>query len=740
VGKPERAAVARDLLCFGLLGLVALGVFWPMFSNAFVWDDQEFIVKNLAIRNLWPLSRFFQSQGSAAEGAIYPLTGQRPVMVFSLALDYALWRLNPFGYHLTNLLLHLLCVFGITLLAWSLTRSRNAAFLTGSLFALHPGHAEGVIAFLGRSDLLATLFVLIGFWGYYKHREARKGRKIIWYGGSLLSFLLACFSKETGLALLGVLVAYEAFVANDRKSKVVRLVPFVLIGFLYWVYRGRVLGGQSAGSAWWGGSPYTNFLMMFEVYARYLRLLFFPLTLSPLHTVSVPRGFWDGRVLWGMVLLVGSLLGTAWALRRHPWIGLLASWFLIGLVPVANLIPIPGVMILAERWLYLPSLGACALGGWGGWVLYQRARSWTRWGWAGLVTMILVLFGVRTFLWSSPWRTEETIARAIVATSPQSALGYNNLGNALLAKGQTSDAVGAYHQALSLKSDYPEAMSNFSMALTEMGKMDEALQEVSEAIKLRPKLASAHNNLGVILKRRGETQASQAEFREALRLDPDYVEAHYNLGLAFDEAGNLPGATQEYERAIDLNPNSVPSHAVLGILLIHQGKIAEGEKELRLSLRINPDLPEGHNGLGNLLDLQGKAKEAEAEFRLAARLKPDYYAAYYNLGNVLLSQGRPDEAEVEFREALRIQPNLAYAHYNLAVALEDQGRVEEAAQAYEGYLAAAPQAQDRASVEQKVAWLKSKKSEICCFFPLTLPEFSVIIYELEKKGGMLKGD
>jgi len=606
-----------DLWLWGLLALLCLGAFWPMFRNGFVWDDQSFIVRNPAIRGLWPAARFFQSQGSPAEGTIYPLTGQRPVMAFSLALDFALFKLNPFGYHLTNLLLHLLCVFGVFLLAWHLSRSREAGFLAGALFALHPGHAEGVIALLGRSDLLASLFVLLGFFGYERQREGVGRRKVLWYAVALTSFLIACFSKETGLVLLGILVVYEVWVVGfgkspvrHLKSKILSLLPFLFIAILYWVYRGKVLGGQGAGSEWWGGSPGKNFLMGFEVYARYLRLLFFPLSLIPLHSVPVPSGVWDWSVLTGGILLLGSLLGTAWALWRCPKRGLLAAWFLLGLVPVANVIPIPGVMMMAERWLYLPSVGLCALGGWGAWALLRRARSWTRPAWAGLVAVVLLLFGLRTFQWNATWRNEESLARAMVALAPYNALGYYNLGNALWHDGRYAEAEGAYRGALSLKPGYPEAHFNLGKALRDQGRLDEAEEEYRLSIKLKPGFAEAHNNLGNALAGQGKFQEAEAEYREAIRLKPDFAEAYYNLGDALWNREEDLEAEKEYREAIKLNPDYAEAHNNLGVLFWNQARNGEAERELREAVRLEPGYPAALENLAEFLDKQGRRGEA----------------------------------------------------------------------------------------------------------------------------------
>jgi len=638
--------MARDrvylFLRWSSLALLCLVAFWPMFRNGFVWDDVEFIVGNPVIRSLWPPGRFLQSQGAVAEGTIYPLTGQRPVMAFSLAVDYHFWKLNPFGYHLTSLLLHFLCIGGVMLLTWETVRSRWASVLAGAIFAVHPGHAEAVIAFLGRSDLLATAFGLAGFWMYGRYREGK--RKLLWYLGSLISYLAACFSKETGLILLGLLIVYEGSglgkrnsKIQDLKSKIVGLLPFLMVALGYWMYRGRILGGQAAGTEWWGGSAFTTFLMMLEAYVRYLGLLLFPLRLSPLHAVTVPQSFRDGEVLLGAGLLGLTFGAVIWAFRRHLRAGFWGAWFLLSLVPVANIIPIPGV-ILAERWLYLPSVGACVLGSWGVCVLYAHAKGWTRPVWAGLIVLVLVLFGLRTFFWNSAWRTEESVARVIVETSPDSYLGKNNLGNALLSQGKFSEAEQQLRESIWLKPDYFLSHNNLGAALEAQRRYPEAESEFRQALHIRPSYAEAHNNLGSTLWKTGRTQEALSEFREAIHLKPDKADFHNNLGLTYRRTGAL--------------------------------------------------------------------SEAVNEFQTAIHLKPDHAEAYHNLGVVLGLMGQTKDAEAALNEALRFQPNIPEAHFNLGLLLEVQGRTEEAIREYRLYLAYAPQAEDREQVEEKITRLE----------------------------------
>lgn len=588
---PMKNAGAPQFLWWVGLGVLCLLAYWPMFANGFVWDDVEFIVGNPAIRSLWPPGRFFTPQGRVTEGAIYPLTGQRPVMALSLALDYHLWKLNPFGYHLTNLLLHLLCVGGMAILTRQVARSRWAGFLAGALFAVHPGHAEGVIAFLGRSDLLATLFVLFATWAFLNHHGANGWRRVWWYLVSLASFVLACFSKESGLMLLGVLILCEALGAGlggRWLRRILELLPFGGIALFYWLFRGWILGGQAAGTEWWGGSADKNIMIAFEAYTRYVRLLFFPLVLSPLHIVPVPKGWWDGRVLWGMTLFLGTLGGSLLAFRKNPRIGWWALWFLLGLLPVANLIPIPG-MILAERWLYLPSVGACALAGWGLCVLAERARGWVRPAWIGLAALALALLAARTFHWNGAWKTEESVARTIVETSPDSWLGRNNLGNVLLNQKKVVEGEAQFREAIRIKPDYALAHSNLGTALRMQGRWEEAEAEYREALRYNPRYAEAHSNLGMVLGKKGELEGAVREFREAIPLKPSLAEIHYNLGLALGRLGKSREAEEALREAVRLKPDLADAYFNLGLALEAEGKTSDAVQAYRLYLRHSPE-------------------------------------------------------------------------------------------------------------------------------------------------------
>jgi Flp pilus assembly protein TadD len=570
----------------GTAGLILLCVlvFWPMFSNGFVWDDLVFIRDNAAIRGLWPPARFLDAP---------PGMGQRPLLMLSYALDFRLYGLQPWGYHLTNLLLHFLCVLGVVFLGKALFKNRPAALFAGALFAVHPGHAEAVISFLGRSDLLATAFLLWGFLAYLGSQKARGLIRGGLYGMSLAAFALACLSKDTAAVFPALLLLWNLIqgqlARGTRKKTLLGWLPFVLVLILYSVFRAATAGGLEDKVRWWGGGPVKNALLVFAAYGEYFCLSFLPGWLSPWYELEQLPGLnlWIG---FGLSLALLTLVAFPLLLRRSSREAFMLGWFALGLSPVLlawffiGFGPrvwgvLPGTMI-AERWLYLPSVAVC-LAGAGGWRwLRDRRKPSFRWLWTGLGFIVLVLFGLRTFTWASAWKTQRALGQTILSRFPDSFLGHTVMGAGLAEEGNYNGAVDEYHRAIRLKPDLAWVHYNFAIMLQDMGRAKEAVQEYRAAIQIQSKNPSYHNNLGTILYQQGRLSESESELREAVRLAPEHVRARVNLGNVLDDLGRSAEAETEYREAIRRAPDFTGAYYNLALCLNRQGKKEEAAQAL----------------------------------------------------------------------------------------------------------------------------------------------------------------
>jgi len=644
MAKP--AVPPRKFLFGALLVLVFTSAipFLPMFQNQFVWDDQEFIVNNKTIREIFPLGRFFQKQGLVTTGDIYPTTGSRPLMAFSLALDYLTWKLHPAGYHLTNLILHLLCVWAVAALVFMLSRDWAAAGLAAAVFAILPAHAEAVIALLGRSDLLATLFVICGMCAYIRSalqpdRTARGSKpaanfyplsvirnrsSLIWYLLSVSCFLFACLSKETGLILFGLIAGYELIFTAPRswRRMIPRLIPYLLVGVLYWFYRDQVLRGNTAGLEWWGGGPLNNCLMSFQAYAKYVRIILLPVVLSPMHMVPIPAGLFDFYSLLGLTLALGTAALAVIVVKKDRVRGFGAFWFVVAMLPLTNVLPIPG-MIMAERWLYMPTVGLCLVAGLALCRFFRKLKGPARLvGWV-LASILLFVNGARIISWCPVWKTDESVARAVLKTSPRSHVALNNLGKARLEQGRDREAEALFRRALEYKPSYGVAHLNLAMVLRNQDRMEEAKAECMKAVEFSPDNPDAQNNLGVVLWRLGDPGNALAHFHEAIRLNPESEAYHFNLGLALNQLGRLEQARAEFQIIRHINPDNIDARLFIGYALGKLGKNQEAETELRAIIKMKKDLPEAHYNLAGALEAQGRYQEAAEEYQLYLSYAPD---------------------------------------------------------------------------------------------------------------------
>jgi Flp pilus assembly protein TadD len=369
-------------------------------------------------------------------------------------------------------------------------------------------------------------------------------------------------------------------------------------------------------------------------YCRYLGKLFWPTELA----VVYPH---PGQWPLGKVLLAGGvLLGLSvlvWVQRRRaPYLLMGWLWYCGTLVPVSQLIQ-TGAHAMADRYAYLPSLGMLILAVWGA---YELTRHWRHPGLALLVAggAVLVLCLVLTRQQIGYWRDSEALFRHALAVTENNHLAHNNLGAALVAKGQMDEAIRQYQEALRLKPRYTNARCNLAAALVNKGQIDEALSQYQEAIRLKPGFADAHYSLGIALVTKGQIDEAIRQYQEAIRLKPDYAEAHNNLGIALGRKGQMDEAIRQFQEATRFKPDNAEAHYNLGLALGRKGQTDEAIRHFEAALKARPDYPEAHNCLGTVFYQQGRSGEAIRQFQEALRLKPDYADARNNLDAAFATQ------------------------------------------------------------------------------------------------------
>lgn len=357
---------------FPLIILTIL-LYLPAIQAPFEFDDRERIVDNPAIRSLSNIPAFFYSR------ELMPFGGEiyRPLSDISFAIDYAIWGINPSGFHLTNVLIHVINSIFLFLFLELTFNSPRASMVASILFALHPVQTEAVIWIKGREDLFVAMFTLLTLI-WYRLYSMRSRRAYIFI--SLLSFALALLSKEMAVVIPVMLLMFDMIWKEDARIR--RYLPYAAIVAAYILARYLVLE-QVAQRSYWGGGPIQTIYTMSRAISYYIKLLFFPVNLC-LDYLGYPvsKAISGPYVIPSILfLLLISSFGVYRLLRHRDITGLSVLWFFVTLAPVSNIIPLK--IILAERFLYLPSIG----------LAFIYAKMAEGYGWRRSAPLILIIKG-----------------------------------------------------------------------------------------------------------------------------------------------------------------------------------------------------------------------------------------------------------------------------------------------------------------------------------------------------------
>jgi tetratricopeptide (TPR) repeat protein len=640
---PPVASSRRSILLAGaLLVLAGLAAYHNSFRVPFVFDDVPAIVENPTIRQLWPL----WIPLSPPHDSGLPVSG-RPLVNFSLALNYANGGTAVVGYHALNLAVHLLAgltLLGVvrrTLLQPALRARFGAAALplalaVAVLWTVHPLQTEAVTYVVQRAESLVSLFYLLTLYCFIRSVECNPlgytspgGRKRAWSTLAVVASLLGMATKEVMVtAPLLVLLYDRTFVAGtfrDAWHRRWRLyaglaATWLLLGWLMASTGSRGgTAGFALGITWWEYA-----LTQVRAIVHYLGLAFWPHPLVFDYGGAVlARGF--AAIVPSAAILGALLAGTVVALRRWPAIGFAGAWFFAILAPTSSVVPVADTMF--EHRMYLPLVAVVALAVLGGFALAGR-RSLI------VFAALAVGLGWATVIRNQDYRSELALWSDTVAKRPENVRAHYTLGSALFEAGRVSEALQQYEEALHLKPDSAETHINLGNALTRTGRPAEAVRHYEEALRLKPGAADAHANLGNALVRMGRMTEAIRHYEEALRIKPGSADAHNNLGNALAQSGRLDEAIRHYEAAIRLKPSLVDAYGNLGNALAQSGRPAEAVSYYENALRLKPDSAEVHCNFATALLQLKRYPEAASHYEAALRSQPDNPTARQNLARL----------------------------------------------------------------------------------------------------------
>ncbi len=564
--RMNMAGAARTDLMLALgAAAFALLLFLPSRQNDFTnWDDYDYVVNNADIQG-------FSVEHFQAWWTHRVQANLAPVTMASLTLDYTLWKLNPFGYHLTNILLH---VLGGALIVWLFLELRAppvAAGIGALLFIAHPAQVESVAWVAERKSLLALVFMLLSFIVYI--RATRSPAVKPWgLAASFLLFLVALLSKISVVVLPGVLFLYDLGYRREQPlwKLVLEKIPFGLAAVFFALltaYFQSQIGILKP--EWLGGTPLLHGATMASYFGRYARILLFPTGLSALYNPPAAVTGWEPWSIAGYAFLGLGLAGMLWALTRRRtalwWMGI----FWLGFLPVAQIVPF--WIRMADRYLQIPLIGWSAGAGLGAAALLKRLRT------PGRQTAFLMILGLVFVSYASltldrqkVWKDSLTLWGTALDRPPVHWRIGLNYARALHSAGEFQASVPYYEQALAVDPDFfltLKLMADVTGTLGDMGRAEALYRRAMSRIDVHPtQRAEAGLGLGLVLERQGRTKKAVEIYLAALALYPSHAPGQVILGRAFRSLGRSEEARARLELALKLDPEITQAEILLASL------------------------------------------------------------------------------------------------------------------------------------------------------------------------------
>ncbi|MDP8236909.1 MAG: tetratricopeptide repeat protein [Candidatus Erginobacter occultus] len=524
------------------------------FRGAFVFDDIRAIVNNPHIRQILPLS---QSLSGPWDSAVR----DRPVVSFTLALNYALGGLAPWGYHLFNLTVHLLAgltLFGILRRTFGNSRfspafNRSATglgFAAALIWLLHPLQTESITYVIQRSESLAGLFYLLTLYCFIRGADSERGRT--WFAGAVLGCGLGLATKATMITAPVAVFLYDSiFLSRSPARAVKRHWRWHLALASTWLIQILLISRTSYGDLK-GLSPLAYLFTQPSVIAHFLRLIVWPHPLCLDYGWPLAAGVMD---VLPAAAVIGALLWlTIYGLFKKPTLGFAGAWFFLILAPTSSLLPLEDPAF--EHRMYLPLAAITALAAGSVFNLLRRlhSRAGRRTAAVVILTAAALLLGSLTFLRNRIYHDPLQLWREITILRPEHARGYYNYGLELGKTGRRAEEIEQYREAVRLKPGYAFAYNNLASALVDKGELLEAVRHYGRAIRINPRYWEARYNLGMALSRLDKVLEALTAFEETIRIQPSFAPAYFQAGETLRKLGRHREAAAYYRKAIELNP------------------------------------------------------------------------------------------------------------------------------------------------------------------------------------------
>ena len=652
----------KKTLIYIILLLVTLAVYWQVKHLAFVdLDDFVYVSENLNIQSgITPESIVWAFSTTYAE-FWHPLTW------LSLMLDYELYGLHAGGYHVTNLILHILSTLLLFRLFSTMTGEIWKSAFVAAFFALHPLHVESVAWVSERKDVLSAFFWMLTLCLYVFYTEKQSIKRYLLV---VFSFVLALLSKPmvVTLPVIMILLDYwplKRFENQKGLSDTIvwqlrEKLPLLALSVVFAII--TIFAQHNASGVYF--SVVARLANAPVAFISYIIKTFWPYHLAVFYPFPSQISVWQAVTTSCLIVIITSFIIVQSKKRPYLFVGWL--WYAIILLPVIGIVQV-GNHSMADRYTYLPLIGIGIMLAWGAPDLSHHKTLFEK----ILFPAAILFLAFLTFLaWKQCgyWKNSNALFSYALQATKNNYIAHGSLGIALFKEGKTEGAIHHFNQAILIRPDYYKPYDSRGVAYDKLGQYEQAIADFNEAIRLNPEYAASYNNRGAVYDKSGHYENAFEDYNTAIRLKPEYADAYNNRGLVFARLGQNQKAIADFSKAISLNPIFVDAYNNRVVVYSAQGRYDLAVSDLNKAISANPDSLKSYINRAAIYAKLNQYEEVARNLTEVIRLQPDNDLFYYNRGFAYARIGQYADAINDFNKAIRLKDNYADA-YNIRAAV-----------------------------------------------------------------------
>jgi tetratricopeptide (TPR) repeat protein len=663
----------RAMLWTAALALLVFVTYLPAFNAGFIWDDDDYILRNDTLRSVDGLRRIWLELGAVPQ--YYPLVHT------TFWIEHKIWGVDPTGYHVVNISLHALASILLWLALRRLGLPSAASWVAAAVFAVHPVHVESVAWVTERKNVLSAVLYLLALLAYVKFDSLNASeRRWQYYGLTIIAFVGALFSKTVTCSLPAAILLLTWWKrGRNRLVELALMMPLFVLGLAAgvttaWMERHHV----GASGSEWDFSLVERFLIAGRNVWFYAGKLLWPTNLAFIYPRwSIDASQWTQYVY---PIAAAAVVVVLWLLQKRVGRGPLVAVLFFGgtLLPALGFVNVYPFRFsfVADHFQYLASIGLIVLIVMAAWrgvsALTGPAPA------AALAAVVITTLATLSFHQSRIYHNIETLWRDTVAKNPTAYMPVYNLARELELQGRDDEAMTFYRRALDNNLEGLEAMNNLGILLAKSGDEEAGMELFQRALSINPEFPDALNSMGAAYARQGKIDQAIEQFSKVIamveeqgqRVNPNILnDARVNLGVAFVRQGRLDEAVVAFSRACQDIPRDIKARYNLALTLNRQGKHGEAIAQFKEALALAPNNADIHNKLAQTYMVRSQFDKAIEHYQRAVAIAPQFIEARNNLAVLLIQSNRPEEAVGHFQAILDLRPNDPNAQIALAQSL-----------------------------------------------------------------------